>query len=42
MDLEFNKNEDAMQLAVAKLRHKFNAIALGGGQKKIDKLHKKG
>jgi acetyl-CoA carboxylase carboxyltransferase component len=42
MDLEFNKNEDSMQLAVAKLRHQLNAIALGGGQKRIDKLHKKG
>jgi acetyl-CoA carboxylase carboxyltransferase component len=42
MDLEFNKNEDSMQLAVAKLRHQLNAISLGGGQKRIDKLHKKG
>ncbi len=42
MDLEFNKNEDAMQLAVAKLRHEMNTAALGGGQKRIEQLHKKG
>lgn len=42
MDLEFNKNEDAMQLATAKLRYKLEAAALGGGQKRIDKQHKKG
>lgn len=42
MDLEFNKNEDAMQLAVAQLRHTMNKTALGGGQKRIDKQHKKG
>ena len=42
MDLEFNKNEDAMQLAIAKFRHTMNKTALGGGQKRIDKQHKKG
>ncbi|MFK7946808.1 MAG: acyl-CoA carboxylase subunit beta [Saprospiraceae bacterium] len=42
MDLDFNKNEDSMQLAVAQLRHRMNKTALGGGQKRIDKQHKKG
>lgn len=42
MDLDFNKNEDAMQLAVAQVRHTMNKTALGGGQKRIDKQHKKG
>ena len=42
MDLDFNKNEDAMQLAVAQVRHTMNKTTLGGGQKRIDKQHKKG
>ena len=42
MNLDYNKNEDTMQLAVAKLRHRMNKTALGGGQKRIDKQHKKG
>jgi 3-methylcrotonyl-CoA carboxylase beta subunit len=42
MDLEFNKNEDTYQLTVAQLRYKLQAIALGGGEKKIAKQHKKG
>ena len=42
MDLEFNKNEDTYQLTVAQLRYKLQAIALGGGEKKITKQHKKG
>ncbi len=41
-DLEFNKNEDAMKLAVGKLRRKLEAIYLGGGEKKIEKQHQKG
>jgi len=41
-DLEFNKNEDAMKLAVGKLRRKLEIIYLGGGEKKIEKQHQKG
>jgi acetyl-CoA carboxylase carboxyltransferase component len=36
------QNEDAMKLLVSQMQRKFEAIALGGGQKKIDKQHKLG
>ncbi len=42
MDIEFNKNEDQMNLHIGELYHKLETIYLGGGQKKIDKQHKKG
>jgi|GEM_PF-3085353 len=42
MDIEFNKNEDQMNLHIGELYHKLEKIYLGGGQKKIDKQHKKG
>ena len=42
MDLNFNKNEDANRLLASELRKRFVKIKLGGGQKKIDKLHEKG
>jgi len=42
MDLNFNKNEDANRLLASELRKRFVKIKLGGGQKKIDKLHRKG
>ena len=41
-DLEQNKNEDALKLAISKMKHRLNRIYLGGGQKKIDKQHSKG
>ncbi|HMH33410.1 MAG TPA: carboxyl transferase domain-containing protein [Puia sp.] len=41
MNLEFNKNEDTMQLALSQLRNRFDKIALGGGKKSIDKQHEK-
>ncbi|UTW60859.1 acyl-CoA carboxylase subunit beta [bacterium SCSIO 12741] len=41
-DLEFNRNEDVMRLSLSKLKKKLEKIHLGGGQKKIDKLHGKG
>ncbi|MEM9024616.1 MAG: carboxyl transferase domain-containing protein, partial [Bacteroidota bacterium] len=41
-DLAFNQNEDKMGLLVSQLRRKLEKIALGGGQKRIDKLHAKG
>lgn len=41
-DIEFNKNEDTMRLAVDELKIKLQKIYLGGGQKKIDSEHKKG
>ena len=42
IDLEFSKNEDAYLLQLAKLDRLKESIALGGGQSKIDKQHKKG
>lgn len=42
MDIHFNKNEDQMNLLVGALNHKLDKIHLGGGQKRIDKQHKKG
>ncbi len=41
MDLEFNKNEDSMRLALSQLATRFEKISLGGGKKAIDKQHKK-
>lgn len=41
-DIDFNKNEDAMRLAVDELKAKLQKVYLGGGQKKIDSEHKKG
>lgn len=42
MDLEFNKNEDKMRMMVSDLKQKLNKIHLGGGKKKIEKLHNQG
>ena len=41
MNLEFNKNEDTMQMALSQMRIRFDKIALGGGKKAIDKQHDK-
>ena len=41
MDLEFNKNEDTLRLALSDLRQKKEKIALGGGKKAIEKQHEK-
>lgn len=42
MDINFNKNEDEMKRLVAKLQKKSDEVHLGGGAKKIEKLHAKG
>ncbi len=41
MNLDFNKNEDAMKMALSQLRTRFEKIALGGGKKAIEKQHEK-
>ena len=41
MNLDFNKNEDAMKMALSQLRTRFDKIALGGGKKAIEKQHEK-
>lgn len=41
-ELDFNKNEDAMRLKISHLERELEKVYLGGGQKKMDKLHEKG
>ncbi|MBS1934206.1 MAG: acyl-CoA carboxylase subunit beta, partial [Bacteroidetes bacterium] len=41
MNLEFNKNEDAMKIALGQLRTRLDKIALGGGKKAIEKQKEK-
>jgi 3-methylcrotonyl-CoA carboxylase beta subunit len=41
-DLEFNKNDDKMRLLISEMKRKYNIVSLGGGNKKIEKQHKKG
>lgn len=42
MDLNFNKNEDHNKLLVSDMKQKLAKVSLGGGQKRIDKLHAEG
>jgi acetyl-CoA carboxylase carboxyltransferase component len=42
MDLNFNKNEDHNKLLISDLKRRFAQVKLGGGQKRIDKLHGEG
>ena len=42
MDINFNKNEDHNKLLITNLKQKFAKIKLGGGEKRIEKLHNEG
>lgn len=42
MDLNFNKNEDHNKLLLAELKRRFALVKLGGGEKRIEKLHAEG
>ena len=42
MDINFNKNEDHNKLLVSDMLQKLAKVKLGGGQKRIDKLHAEG
>lgn len=42
MDLNFNKNEDHNKLLLSELKQKFAKVKLGGGEKRIAKLHGEG
>ena len=42
MDIDFNKNEDAIKLKIAEMKRRLAIISLGGGKKKIKKEHSKG
>ena len=41
-NIEQNKNEDHMRLLITDMKRKMAKVALGGGQKKIEKHHAKG
>ena len=42
VDIEWNKNEDAIKLAISKMQYRLDKIYLGGGETKIEKQHSKG
>ncbi|MBL7717508.1 MAG: acyl-CoA carboxylase subunit beta [Flavipsychrobacter sp.] len=42
MNLEFNKNEDAMRLAVSQMKQRHAQVSLGGGKKAMEKAKEKG
>ncbi len=42
MDLNFNQNEDHNKLLLSDLKHRFSVVKLGGGEKRIEKLHAEG
>lgn len=42
MDLNFNKNEDHNRLLLSELKQRFAKVRLGGGEKRIEKLHAEG
>ena len=41
MNIDFNKNEDAMKRSLSQMRTRLDKIALGGGKKAIDKQREK-
>src|SRR5882757_10076397 len=41
MNIDFNKNEDAMKRSLSQMRIRLDKIALGGGKKAIDKQREK-
>ena len=42
MDINFNKNEDHNKLLLSELKTKLAKVKLGGGEKRIEKLHAQG
>jgi acetyl-CoA carboxylase carboxyltransferase component len=42
MDINFNKNEDHNKLLLTDLKQRFAKVRLGGGEKRIEKLHAEG
>jgi len=42
MDLDFNKNEDKMNLLISQMEQRLSKIYLGGGKNRIEKLHEQG
>jgi len=41
-EIEFNKNEDKMKLLISDMKKRASKVHLGGGKKRIDKLHDQG
>ena len=42
MDKKFKNNKEFNKFLISELKKRFSKVKLGGGQKRIDKLHKKG
>lgn len=42
MDINFNKNEDHNKLLLSDLKQRFAKVRVGGGEKRIEKLHAEG
>lgn len=42
MDINFNKNEDHNKLLLSQLKQRFAKVKMGGGEKRIEKLHAEG
>ncbi len=42
MDINFNKNEDHNKLLLSDLKQRFAKVRIGGGEKRIEKLHAEG
>jgi acetyl-CoA carboxylase carboxyltransferase component len=42
MDINFNKNEDFNKLSLSDFKQKLAKVKLGGGEKRIEKLHAEG
>ena len=42
MDINFNKNEDHNKLLLSDLKRNIARVSLGGGEKRIAKLHSQG
>jgi 3-methylcrotonyl-CoA carboxylase beta subunit len=42
MDINFNKNEDHNKLLLTDLKQRFAKVRVGGGEKRIEKLHSEG
>lgn len=42
MDINFNKNEDHNKLLLSQLKQRFAKVKMGGGEKRIKKLHAEG
>jgi acetyl-CoA carboxylase carboxyltransferase component len=42
IDIEFNRNEDALKMLISAMEQRFQKVALGGGKSRIEKQHEQG